>query len=91
MPPPTPQLLSFQAQGLQGLLRGVRPSGTLEVALPFGRGYLHPTALALRQQVVCAGGMAGDLLAVRPDGFLVVSLPFGLGVLHPTALLAVRQ
>ncbi len=79
-------LLEFTTQGLRGTLRAVRGDGVLEVALPFGQGFLQPRALLLGQGVACPGGVQGVLEAVREDGFLEVRLPFGQGIIHLSSL-----
>jgi hypothetical protein len=90
--PPAPQAapqapLLFTTQGLRGTLQAVRTSdGVLEVALPFGRGFMHPSSLQVGQRVAFAGGVGGVLEAVRSDGFLVCQLPFGRGFLSPASL-----
>lgn len=91
--PPAPpaqqplQVLQFTTQGLRGTLLSVRSDGTLEVALPFGKGFMHPSALLLGQSLRFKGGVHGALEGVRPDAFLLLALPFGRGFMHPSSLL----
>ena len=82
-----PQVLHFTTQGLRGTLLSVRSSGTLELALPFGRGFMHPSTLLPGQSLRLKGGVHGTLEGVRPDAFLLVQLPFGRGFMHPSSLL----
>lgn len=81
--------LFFKTPGLTGILRAVRADGTLEVALPFGAGYLRAPSVMLPGGRRLAAGCA-CATPYGPGRVLAAEARPEVGVVYTVALLSAR-